>query len=280
MKESLVDAISGCCAGVVGTVLGYPLDVIKTNMQYHSNSNVTIRSIIHKIYSENGIMGFYRGIASPLTALTILNTVNFSSYQYFRRLFHRDNPPKYYDYSISLSAICVGPIASSISTPFEYIKTQMQLDMKSSSRKYYSSLHALRTISTNYGFKTIYSGHVVNTSREMLFLGVYFTTYENCKIIFREYLPTHLSVLAAGGISGAMGWIISYPLDCIKAHIQGRSVELYSHPKDSAFHVFKNLVSYKGILGLYSGIVPSVTRAFLVSSSRFAVYESVHYILR
>ncbi len=42
----------------------------------------------------------------------------------------------------------------------------------------------------------------------------------------------------------------------------------------------KTLLATKGVEGLYSGVLPSITRAFLVSASRFSVYEGALALMR
>jgi hypothetical protein len=65
-------------------------------------------------------------------------------------------------------------------------------------------------------------------------------------------------------------------LDCIKANIQGSPI--HSIPS-SSFSIASNLLKTKGISGLYSGVGASVSRAFIVSSSRFIAYEFAQWIV-
>jgi hypothetical protein len=44
--------------------------------------------------------------------------------------------------------------------------------------------------------------------------------------------------------------------------------------------VFQTLLQTKGIRGLYSGVTPSIARAFLVSGSRFSAYEGALWMIR
>jgi len=57
-------------------------------------------------------------------------------------------------------------------------------------------------------------------------------------------------------------------------------MEILYKPKSLFRNVAKTLLQTKGITGLYSGIVPSILRAFVVSSSRFSAYEGVLNLLR
>jgi solute carrier family 25 carnitine/acylcarnitine transporter 20/29 len=271
-----IEVAAGMSAGVVGTVLGYPLDTIKTHMQ--TSGQKGILSTFQEIYKSEGISGFYRGIASPLLSLTILNTVNFTMYNTFKRILHVEHTvtPNEFDFRIPLAASAVAPISSMISTPFELLKLKMQLQKSLPiEQQYKNTFLATMGILRQEGIRGLYTGHAVNTSREVVFLAVYFSVYEHGKSFISTLLPKQLAVPIAGGVSGAIGWFASFPLDLVKSHIQTKS------SGDSRFlPTFSKILQKRGILGLFSGVVPSVLRAFLVSSSRFTAYESTLWLLQ
>ena len=88
------EAMGGLSAGIVGTVLGFPLDTLKARLQQQQQqqqpqSSTTRRGLLslakHVIQTEpGGIWALYRGLLPPLVSLSILNTVNFTSYSYFQ----------------------------------------------------------------------------------------------------------------------------------------------------------------------------------------------------
>jgi solute carrier family 25 carnitine/acylcarnitine transporter 20/29 len=75
-----------------------------------------------------------------------------------------------------------------------------------------------------------------------------------------------------------MAWTISFPLDCVRAGVQGQ--QLHGIHRKTAWQVFLRLIQTKGIKGLYAGVIPSIVRAFLVSGSRFTAYETALWQLR
>lgn len=94
------------------------------------------------------------------------------------------------------------------------------------------------------------------------------------------------AVPIAGGIAGAWAWFVSFPLDCIKAGIQGQKLSnlqtrvtsptgfvMDTTRKLKAMDVLKKLLKSKGWRGLYAGVTPSIARAFIVSGCRFSSYE-------
>jgi solute carrier family 25 carnitine/acylcarnitine transporter 20/29 len=278
MDESIT-AISGAVAGVVGTSLGYPLDSIKTRIQTDPRKYSSMTQSLRTIIKEEGILGLYRGLLSPMISLIILNTMNFSVYSKSMTSLGLD-----YSYTIRefeprvLIAGCTsGFFASIVSTPFELVKIQMQLNHGKDNIKIQNSASTAYSIINKYGLSSLYRGHKINTIREMVFLATYFGMYEHTKSLFSSNLPTNISIVIAGGLSGSIGWIISFPLDCIKSQIQGSAIQ--SSPL-GIIKSFKYVIDTKGILGIYRGLHVSVVRAFLVSSSRFSAYEYTSYLLK
>jgi solute carrier family 25 carnitine/acylcarnitine transporter 20/29 len=279
-------AIAGANAGVAGTLLGYPLDNIKTRMQTGEGSSML--GVGRDVVRREGFRALYIGVANPLIALTILNTLNFSQYAKFRDLYKvRDSILQSggFEWKTFLAGASVGPLSSLISTPFELVKTQMVLHAKDLGPGSNSSISSAIKIAQDHGFTALYTGHAVNSLREMVFIGCYFTLYEHTKEMWNRVtatagMPTSAAIPLAGGVSGATSWFISFPLDCIKSNIQGRSLRGDSNTKMSALEVASKLVRERGVAGLYRGASPSIARAFLVSSSRFTVYEGTLSLLR
>lgn len=160
-------------------------------------------------------------------------------------------------------------------------------------KQFTGSLHCLKTLVQTQGPHIIYTGHVVNTAREGVFLGTYFFVYEG----FREVLfhaaqmassedthghhkTTHKwAIPLSGGLAGSIAWFVSFPLDCIRAGVQGQPLQ-HDTPRKGSLDVMKELLETKGVRGLYSGVSPSIMRAFLVSGSRFSAYEGALWLMR
>eukprot|EP00457_Paulinella_chromatophora_P010866 gb/GEZN01010985.1/.p1 GENE.gb/GEZN01010985.1/~~gb/GEZN01010985.1/.p1 ORF type:complete len:302 (+),score=29.12 gb/GEZN01010985.1/:116-1021(+) len=273
------EATGGFCAGVVGTVIGFPLDTIKTRMQTShsrlstyaplSSSPPGLFSLGRTILREEGLRGMYKGVAAPLVSLTLLNTLNFSSYGFFRVYFGASHG---FDIRNGLAGACAGPIAALISTPEHMLKTQMQLD-NVGARRYHGSLHAARCLIREHGFRSLYLAHGINTAREGVFLATYFLGYETLSYSLHTHLgfPSLFAVPFAGGLSGALGWLVSFPLDCIKAGVQGQRLDQVKLREIEQVAVARKLLADPG--KLYAGLTPSLLRAFLVSGSRFSAYE-------
>jgi solute carrier family 25 (mitochondrial carnitine/acylcarnitine transporter), member 20/29 len=290
MRSLTEEALGGFSAGVIGTVIGYPLDVIKTHMQ--TSSGATTSTSFWRIGSSlvrtQGIFALYRGVLSPLLSLGLVNTLNFGSYSYFQALVggHRGT----WDWRNGAAGACCGPLASTISTVETLIKTQMQL------HSYPSTFECIKQLVHRRGVSVLYTGHAVGTGRAISFLLTYFLVYEGLRTDLRHLAtlvakdggadeaahrnPPWWVIPSAGGLAGAAASAVSFPFDTVRTVIQGRDL-LQTTGRSSAPQVVRQLVTTKGLLmGLFAGLSPCVTRAFLVSATRFSAYETTLWLLR
>lgn len=273
------EALGGLSAGIVGTIIGYPLDVVKTQLQTNRSSAGIVSTAVN-IVRQEGMVSLYRGVAPPLLSLSILNTFTFASYTHFQHYY--DSHRGKWDSRNALAGATCGPFAAIVSTVENLVKTQMQIDRGSAQRRYMSSWDCFQQIArmrlNGVPGLWLYTGHFVNTIREVAFLSTYFFVYEGLRTeLACSSISPEIVIPVAGGLSGAIAWTVSFPLDCVRAGVQGRR-DLLSHM--SAGHVFMDLIRSKGLRGLYAGVTPSIVRAFLVSGTRFSAYETTLWILR
>jgi solute carrier family 25 carnitine/acylcarnitine transporter 20/29 len=283
-----------------------------------------IRLLIHIVRNE-GIASVYKGVGPPLLSLSIVNTLSFTSYSYFRQnVYHGQDG---WDMNNAFSGMMAAPVFGIITTPENFVKTQMQLDNVQNERvgtntlqmnqlqscskgheaqrrgRFSSSLQCARTLVSSYGVSILYTGHVINTVREAAFVGTYFFCYEGYKEEFRRLFnfvlssgnvdkghsssfSTSVAVPMAGGFAGASAWAITFPLDCVRAGMQGQPILSSSSQSTAQFQkqgslkILQDLLHTKGFTGLYAGVTPSIVRAFLVSGSRFSAYEGALWLFR
>lgn len=263
-------------------MVGFPLDLIKTRMQTSGASNVGILSTGTHILRTEGPRALYKGMGPPLISLTILNISTFTTYSYFHR---RLDASRGWDWRNAVAGGLCGPISSTVSTIENVAKTQMQVD-NVTNKRFHGSWDFVRTLVKERGALALYTGHGVNTIREMTFISTYFFVYEG----FRDILAGHaaikgmldpkLAIPLAGGLSGAIAWTVSFPLDCIRAGVQGQDLFHHSRQRQGAVQVFRQLIAQRGFWGLYAGVTPSILRACIVSGTRFSAYEFAVWMLR
>ena len=163
------EAAAGAWAGLVGTVLGYPLDVVKSRMQTaHAGARVanatnpaTSASVrprgvpggasagfvasFTKLAREEGLRGAYRGLGPPVCMMMLMNAVNFTAFNRAKEALGVEGPvglgARAHEDGHRASASVVdwrgrggdggwAAVRALIGTPFELVKLQMQMEAR------------------------------------------------------------------------------------------------------------------------------------------------------
>jgi len=269
----MIETISGFFAGVVGTVVGHPLDTVKVRLQTHPTLYLNMVDCMKKVVRSEGFFALFRGIASSMLSLTILNTMAFGIFGETKRLMVKvvDRQLNWADYFVAGSV--VGACCNFISTPFEMVKVQLQLD-NIEGKRFSGSLNCASYLLRYHGITGLYAGFNSNMFREIIFAGTYFGLYENVKKSLCGVMSPSFAIPIAGGLSGATAWFVSFPLDVIKSMVQSESArDNISKDELTIKQVALKKYREQGMKGFYFGVKPSIIRAFIVSSIRFSSYE-------
>jgi hypothetical protein len=208
------EAAAGAAAGIAGTLLGFPLDTVKARLQTGASSSAL--SCVRGIAQREGFRGFYRGVASPLLSCTVLNTLAFQTYALTRTLValppvappaQREAPVGSFAQRFAAGAL-IAPLVTAVSTPFEFVKVQLQLDDKpvgsagaAKARRFEGAAHAMRAIAKQNGVAALWLGGGTNLVREALFLGTYFYANEGLHDALTQSGVGHAAAVPiAGGV--------------------------------------------------------------------------------
>ena len=151
------EAAAGAWAGLVGTVLGYPLDVVKSRMQTahagvpiacatnHATrpGRATFVATLGRLAREEGLRGAYKGLGPPVCMMMLMNSVNFTAFNRAKEALGVRGPvgfgvrhdqdafgTAFIDWRVVAAAAAVGPPCALIGTPFELVKLQMQMEAR------------------------------------------------------------------------------------------------------------------------------------------------------
>lgn len=149
---------------------------------------------------------------------------------------------------------------------------------KSSQTKFRSSFHCLRHIYKTHGLKGCYRGMNLTVLREAIGCGTYFASYDAiCKSIINDEVdPLYYTIskmLFAGGMTGVISWLITYPIDVLKTRFQADGLHTgvmeYSSVRDCFLRSYKK----EGPRFLVRGLNSALLRAFPVNAATFAAVE-------
>tara|TARA_B110001452_G_scaffold224588_1_gene198222 strand:+ start:2034 stop:2717 length:684 start_codon:yes stop_codon:yes gene_type:complete len=172
----------------------------------------------------------YRGVQFPLLFNGIISSVCFSMdhniYNYTKKNNISDN---HY-----LSGAITGLTTSIIICPIELYKIRMQ---------------KLKTIKL---LDNPFIGLRITIIREFIASGSYFGLYN-------YLINNELNSFTAGGITGCVSWVISYPIDVVKTRLQSGECN--------------TILQGIKMKNLWSGISLCLFRAYIVNAVGFCVYE-------
>lgn len=276
--------VSAGVAGVVSTFLGYPFDTVKVRLQIDPRGSVW--HCFTRIYKEDKLRGFVRGIGPPLVSITFMRTLSFSVYTEFKESLSRisigktqdiakgnDNGlPMWSNIAIwAASGACAGAIVAMIACPFEFAKLSSQLDpLVAKDCRPRGSIASIRHIIHTRGMGGLYSGFGMHFLRDTLGTSIYFPIYEAVKkAVHFEGPCSSLGVAFAGACCGLASWAIVFPIDTMKSMVQKDILA------NLANRAYKSKLVFTFNRKMYRGLGVSVIRIMLVHSAFFATLEAV-----
>ncbi|KAJ1569001.1 hypothetical protein HK405_011152, partial [Cladochytrium tenue] len=248
-----------------------------------------IECLTHTVRHE-GVLGLYKGMASPLVGIAFVNAVLFSSYGWFKALLADPLRP---DAPLSIPQIAVagsgaGIINSFVAGPIELFKIRLQAQYSSTAvpnsaaagtaKPVYSGPVAVaRALVKDHGWiRGCFHGTWATIVREIPAYAGFYGGFEYAK---RALRPTNSDpsaampvsrLMLAGSFGGIMYWTCSYPLDVAKSRIQRLSPDETSQ---SVWKALRTVHAEAGMRGLFAGYVTSVVRTIPAGAATFTVYE-------
>ena len=132
---------SGFISGIIHTIIGYPLDTLKT-----------LKQSDNKVNNKN----LFKGLSYPLAQVSIINSVTFGSNNYLKK-FNDNNISNFY----------TGIISSIICTPLDKYKIMRQYNLQ-------------YDINVKNVIKSFNKTHIVSL-RELPATYIYFASYDKLK---------------------------------------------------------------------------------------------------
>ncbi|PNI60319.1 SLC25A15 isoform 1 [Pan troglodytes] len=235
--QAAIDLTAGAAGGTACVLTGQPFDTMKVKMQTFPDLYRGLTDCCLKTYSQVGFRGFYKGTSPALIANIAENSVLFMCYgfcqQVVRKVAGLDKQAK-------------------LSTVWSVIKSILRKD----------------------GPLGFYHGLSSTLLREVPGYFFFFGGYELSRSFFAsgrskdELGPVPL--MLSGGVGGICLWLAVYPVDCIKSRIQVLSM---SGKQAGFIRTFISVVKDEGITALYSGLKPTMIRAFPANGALFLAYE-------
>ncbi|KAJ5636820.1 uncharacterized protein N7484_010133 [Penicillium longicatenatum] len=269
-------AVAGATGAVLANSIVYPLDLIKTKLQVQVRAKdgeeddgehyESTLDAITKIAEKEGISGLYSGIAGSLLGVASTNFAYFYWYSVVRTLYMASSKASKTPgtaVELSLGAVA-GAVAQIFTIPVSVITTRQQTQPKNEKKSLIET--GREVVESEDGWSGLWRGLkaslilVVNPA-------ITYGAYQRLKeIIFpgkSNLKPWEAFLL--GAMSKALATIATQPLIVAKVGLQSRPPPARKGKPFKTFgEVMKYIVEKEGVLSLFKGIGPQITKGLLV----------------
>lgn len=172
---------SAVTAGMTACTATNPIWLVKTRLQLDQkkNNSLTARQCIQKIYSKDGLRGFYRGITASYVGVTE-TVIHFVIYESIKAslMEYSDSDGdsrSYMDFlKFMLAGACSKTCATCIAYPHEVVRTRLREE----GNKYRSFFQTLVLVAKEEGRRGLYRGLATQLVRQIPNTATMMATYE------------------------------------------------------------------------------------------------------
>jgi solute carrier family 25 aspartate/glutamate transporter 12/13 len=190
------EIMAGGTAGGCQVVFTNPLEIVKIRLQVQGEAikaaaregeQVTKRSAMW-IVRHLGLVGLYKGASACLMRDMPFSAIYFPTYSHLKKDFFGESPSKKLGIVQLLTAGAIaGMPAAYLTTPFDVIKTRLQVESRKGDTQYTSLRHCAKTVLKEEGFKAFFKGGPARIMRSSPQFGFTLAGYE----VLQGMFPMH-----------------------------------------------------------------------------------------
>lgn len=268
------DIFSASIGSVACCYTGQPFDTVKVRMQTNPAAFPSVVFTSRSILTNEGVSALWKGAVPTAMGMVAENAMAFGVNEALKRTFPddtREDPTKRPDLvKPFLMGAITGCCSATVLLPSEVIKAKTQVvvgNMEASSAEIYKKMIKRQ------GIRSLFVGFDAQIMRDAPFYAFFFGTYElNC-YLFRTFIPSmpeELNYFMSGGFAGMLGWTAAMPFDVPKTNVQA---SWDTRVVGSYFPELIRIAKERGPLALYTGLIPTIARAFPANAALFLGVE-------
>lgn len=280
VREAAIQIGAGGSAGFVEICIMHPMDLVKTRFQLQvkpTKLDPTYYTGIHdcmtKMYRNEGLLAFWKGILPPIIVETPKRAVKFFTFEQYKQffLFGSSSPTPV---TFSCAGFFAGVTEAVLVNPFEVIKVKLQSNRKHM-KESPSTFAVTKELISKHGFglNGLNKGLSATVMRNAVFNSFYFGFYHSVK----GYIPVNedpwfelLTKIGIGFVSGTVASCLNIPFDVAKSRIQGPQEKIqYKGTLRTISFVYRK----EGFKALYKGLLPKVLRLGPGGAIMLVVYD-------
>lgn len=166
---------------VFSQVFTNPLEIVKIRLQVQGEAakkGAEKRSAMW-IIRNLGLVGLYKGATACLARDVPFSAIYFPTYSHLKKDLFGESPTKKLGIAQLLTAGAIaGMPAAYLTTPFDVIKTRLQVEARKGETSYTGLTHAAKTIYKEEGFRAFFKGGPARILRSSPQFGFTLAAYE------------------------------------------------------------------------------------------------------
>nr|AAM63236.1 putative mitochondrial dicarboxylate carrier protein [Arabidopsis thaliana] len=301
----------GGIASIVAGCSTHPLDLIKVRMQLQGESapiqtnlrpalafqtsttvnapplRVGVIGVGSRLIREEGMRALFSGVSATVLRQTLYSTTRMGLYDIIKGEW-TDPGTKTMPLMKKIGAGAIaGAIGAAVGNPADVAMVRMQADGRlplTDRRNYKSVLDAITQMIRGEGVTSLWRGSSLTINRAMLVTSSQLASYDSVKEtilekgLLKDGLGTHvLASFAAGFVAS----VASNPVDVIKTRVMNMKVVAgVAPPYKGAVDCALKTVKAEGIMSLYKGFIPTVSRQAPFTVVLFVTLEQVKKLLK
>ena len=284
--------IDGGLGGVLGVTFIYLVDLAKTRLQNQRSlhSPVSYEGLfdcVRKTYKKEGFLKMYKGYPLAASMMAPEKAIKMAANDFFRSHLSKENG------SISVSReIVAGGLAgicqSSISTPLELIKIQLQDHGRTQGPPQVSftgvsvphsptGYHVTKTIIANSGVFSLYNGIKPTMLRDTGFAMIYFPLLAHLNDLGPQTGPGKSVFwwsLTMAWVSASLSAALTTPMDVVKTRMQTLQKGLGEETYRGVFNAFYRIWKSEGVKAFFKGTGCRV----IIIGPLFGITQMVYFL--
>jgi hypothetical protein len=232
---------------------------VKVRMQTSPLQYSGVSTTVVQILKQEGVPAFWKGAVPTAWGMAAENAMAFGVNEALKRAFpdpdrHNGGPPSLV--RPFLMGSITGCFSALVLLPSEVIKAKLQVVVG----KNVTAKEIMQKMIQKQGYTSFFCGLDSQLARDSSFYAVFFGGYELSCYLFRTYVPSmpeELNFFISGGLAGMFGWTCAMPFDVPKTNVQASyETKVVGSYIPELFRIARE----RGILGLYSGLGPTLVR--------------------
>ncbi|KAH0565814.1 hypothetical protein GP486_000783 [Trichoglossum hirsutum] len=177
------EILAGGSAGACQVIFTNPLEIVKIRLQVQGEVAKKVDGVPRRsalwIVRNLGLMGLYRGATACLLRDVPFSAIYFPTYNHLKKDYFGETPQKSLGVLQLLTAGAIaGMPAAYLTTPFDVIKTRLQVEARKGETKYLNLRHCAATVFREEGFKAFFKGGPARILRSSPQFGFTLAAYE------------------------------------------------------------------------------------------------------